>query len=203
MLGIALFSRFLALRAISGLGQTVDYAAGHTSKSLALAEQLRTALYQARYSSRGMSLGLIGKRPADVEKAKQTFQDSVEQIQQIANELRPLLATEDELRTLKDLEAQLPGWQSVRQAMFGLADAGDFDSLTKVQSGEAHAVVEAVDKCAVALIGLEAKAMAQASVDSHAAASRVFIVQTVFLGVAAMAGGIVIVIIFRSGWDAA
>jgi methyl-accepting chemotaxis protein/methyl-accepting chemotaxis protein-1 (serine sensor receptor) len=199
MLGIALLSSVLALRAISGLGQTVDYAADHTSKSLALAEQLRAVLYQARFASRGMSLGLAAKRPSDVAKAKQTFQESVEQIQKIATELQPLLATEEELRALKDLEEQLPGWQSVRQAMFGLVDAGDFEALAKVQSGEAHTAVEAVDKCAVALIGLEAKAMAEAAVASHSAASQAYVVQILSLGVAAIAGAIVIVIIWRLG----
>jgi methyl-accepting chemotaxis protein/methyl-accepting chemotaxis protein-1 (serine sensor receptor) len=199
MMGIALVSSFLALRAISGLGRTVDYAADHTSKSLALAEQLRTVLYQARFSSRGMSLSLIAKRPADVGKAKQTFQESIEQIQQIANDLRPLLATEAELQALKDLEGQLPGWQSVRQTMFGLVDAGDFDGLTKVQAGEAHTVVEAVDKCAVTLIGLESKAMAEAAVESKAAGSRAYAVQIASLAVAAIAGAVIIVIMWGLG----
>jgi methyl-accepting chemotaxis protein/methyl-accepting chemotaxis protein-1 (serine sensor receptor) len=199
MIGIALISSFLALRAISGLGGTVDYAADHTSKSLALAEQIRTALYQARYSSRGMSLGLIEKRPSDVGKAKQTFQESIEQIQQIANRLQPLLATEAELQTLKDLEAQLAAWQSVRQTMFGLVDAGDFEGLAKVQSGESHTVVEDMDKCAVTLIGLESKAMAEAAADSKAAGSRAFAVQIASLGVAAIAGAVIIVIMWGLG----
>lgn len=199
MLGIALLSSFLALRAISELGRTVDYAADHTSRSLELAEELRTVLYQARFSSRGMSLGLVAKRPGDVEKAKQLFQESVERIQQIANDLRPLLATEDELRTLKDLEQKLPAWQSVRRTMFGLVDAGDLDALTKVQAGEAHAVAEDLDKCAVTLLGLEGRVMAEAAKDSRSAASRSYAVQIVSLGVAALAGAIVIVIMWRLG----
>jgi hypothetical protein len=170
MLGIALLSSFLALRAISELGRTVDYAADHTSRSLALAEQLRTVLYQARFSSRGMSLSLIAKRPATWEKAKQTFQESVEQIQQIANQLRPLLATEAELRRVEGSGRTIAGLAigAANDVRVG-GRGGPRRSDEGAGRRGAHRGRGFEDKCAVTLIGLESKSMAEAAVDSKAA----------------------------------
>ena len=199
LLGITLASSIQALRAISGLGRTVEQTASFNSRALSLAEQIRTAAYQARFASRGMSLGLVGQRPGDVTKAKQTFQDSADRVQQIAIDLQPLLTTPAEREALKSLEGVLPHWTFFRQAMFGLADAGDIEALTKMQSGAAHAVAEAVDTSATTLIGLETKAMEQATAEAKSSARWAYVLQIVFLAVAAAAGATIITIIWQLG----
>jgi methyl-accepting chemotaxis protein/methyl-accepting chemotaxis protein-1 (serine sensor receptor) len=199
MLGITLVSSILALRAISGLGRTVEQTASFNSRSLSLAEQVRTAAYQARFGSRGISLGLIRQRPNDVATGKRLFQDSADRIQKIADDLRPLMATPAEREALKNLEGALPRWSTVRQAMFGMADAGDIDGLAKVQNGDAHAVAEAVDNCTTTLIGLETKAMEQATAEAKSSSRWAYILQVVFLAVAAVAGGTIVTIVWRLG----
>lgn len=199
MLSITLISSFLALRAIDGLGQTVNAMARRTAIKLALAERIRAVAYQARFASRGVSLGLFEKLPRDVVKAKQSFQSSGEQIQQIVNDLRPLLQTEAEQKALNNLQALLPGWESLRQEMFRLAAAGDTEALSKLRNAEVRKTAEAVDMCAAALIELENKAMADAAADSQSSATRAFALQLLFIAVTVTAGGIVIMIIWRLG----
>ena len=199
ILVISLLSGFFALRAISGLGQTVRATAAGTARSLALAERIRAVTYQARFASRGTSLGLFEKLPADVAKAKQSFQASADQVQQIADELRPLLHDEAEQRALRDLEALLPVWQTLRQQMFGLADAGDTDGLSKLRNGDVRRTAEAVDKCAAALIDLENAAMKRATAGAESSVSLTFALQIAFIVVIATAGAIVIVIVWRAG----
>lgn len=199
ILAISLLAGFFALRAISGLGQTVRRTAAGTAQSLALAERIRAVTYQARFASRGTSLGLFEKLPADVEKAKQTFQDSATQVQQIADEIRPLLHDEVEQKALRDLESLLPAWQSLRQQMFNLADAGDTKSLSKLRNGDVRRTAEAVDKCAATLIDLENHAMKRATTDAESSVSVTFALQIVFIVAIAIAGAIVIAIVWRAG----
>jgi methyl-accepting chemotaxis protein/methyl-accepting chemotaxis protein-1 (serine sensor receptor) len=199
ILAISLLSGFFALRAISGLGDTVRQTAARTAKALALAERVRAVTYQARFASRGVSLGLFEKLPADVDRARQTFQSSAGQVQQIADELRPLLKDLAEQKALHDLESLLPAWQSLRQEMFRLADAGDTAGLSKLRNGKVRLTAEAVDKCAATLIDLENQAMARAIAGAQSSISRTFALQIVFIAVIAMAGAIVIVIVWRAG----
>jgi methyl-accepting chemotaxis protein/methyl-accepting chemotaxis protein-1 (serine sensor receptor) len=200
MLAIALVSSFLALWAVSGLGRTLDETVSRTSKALALAESIRTASYQARFASRGVSLGVLEKRPADLDRAEQTFETSAAQIQRIADELRPLLGTMAERSALKDLEGLLPGWQRLRQEMFRLAAAGDTEALSELRNGEVRSTGESLDKCAAILTELQNKTMANAVADTHAAASRAYVLQIAFGAATAGAGVVVIVIIRRMGW---
>jgi methyl-accepting chemotaxis protein/methyl-accepting chemotaxis protein-1 (serine sensor receptor) len=199
ILAISLLSGFFALRAISGLGGTVRETAAHTARSLALAERIRAVTYQARFASRGVSLGLFEKIPADVGKARQTFQSSAGQVQQIADELRPLLKEEAEQKALRDLESLLPVWQSLRQEMFRLADAGDTAGLSKLRNGDVRLTAEAVDKCAANLIDLENQAMARAVASSQSSVSLTFALQIAFIVVIAMAGALVIIVVWRAG----
>ena len=198
MLAIALVSSLLALRAIDQLSQTVNRTAMRTARSLALAERIRTAAYQARFASRGVSLALLEKT-SDLPKSKQMLQDAAEQVQQIANELRPLLTTDREQRALHDLEDLLPGWRSLRQEMFRLADAGDIPALSVIRNGGVRTTGEAVDKCAAALIEIETHNMAEAIAGSQAASSMAYALQFALLAITAIAGGVVLTIVWRLG----
>jgi methyl-accepting chemotaxis protein/methyl-accepting chemotaxis protein-1 (serine sensor receptor) len=198
-LAISLVSGFFGLRAIDGLGRTVRETAARNAKSLALAERVRAVTYQARFASRGVSLGLFEKLPADVDKAKKTFQGSADQVQQIADELQPLMKDDAERQALQDLEGLLPGWQSLRQEMFRLADAGDTDGLSKLRNGDVRRTAEAVDKCAAALIDVENRDMAQAIAQAQSSVSLSFALQIIFIVAIAAAGAIVIAIVWRAG----
>ena len=196
---ISLISGFYALRAISGLGDTVSETATRTTKSLVLAERIRAVTFQARFASRGVSLGLFEKLPPDVAKAKQTFQASAEQVQQIVEDLRPLMKEEAEQKAPRDLAGLLPGWQSLRQEMFRLADSGDTGGLSKLRNGEVRRTAEAVDKCAAALIDIENRSMARKNAESQASVSVTFALQILFIAAIALAGAIVILVVWRAG----
>ena len=199
ILGISLLSGFFVLRAINGLGQTVRETTAHTARSLALAERARMVTYQARFASRGVSLGLFEKRPADVDKARQAFQSSASQVQQIVEELRPLLKDQAEQKALRDLEGLLPAWQSLRQEMFRLADAGDTQGLSELRNGNVRRTAESLDVCAATLIDLETQAMARASSDAQSSVSMISVWQIGLIVVIAIAGATVIFIVCRAG----
>jgi methyl-accepting chemotaxis protein/methyl-accepting chemotaxis protein-1 (serine sensor receptor) len=200
MLAIALISSFLALWVVSGLGRTLDETSSRSSKALALAESIRTASYKARFASRGVSLALIEKLPGDLTRSEKLLQDSAEQVQQIADELQPLLGTEAERRALKDLQELIPGWRALHQEMFRMAAGGDTEALSKLRNGPVRSAGEALDKCASTLTGIENGAIATAAASAHATASRAYVLQIAFGAVIAVAGVVVIVIIRRMGW---
>src|ERR1035438_3286631 len=104
----ALLSDVVALRAVRSLGSALDVSMTQTARRLALAAQIRTLVYELRFAQRGISLGLFETRPADTEKAKKLFANSIDTIQKLLTQFRSRSEEHtSELQSLRHLVCRL------------------------------------------------------------------------------------------------
>jgi methyl-accepting chemotaxis protein/methyl-accepting chemotaxis protein-1 (serine sensor receptor) len=200
MLVLALVCNYAAIHAIRQLGASLDDTVNRGAPKLAMAEQVRTLVYELRFAQRGISLALFEDlTQADMKKAKNLFTDSGDRMQQIVTEIRPLLDTDGERQAVADIEARLKRWQALGVEMNRLADAHDTMGLSKLRVGDVRNLSNDIDEKAKGLIALQTGNMKQAGEGAAAAASRAFTIQFGITGILLAAGAVIVVLVRRMG----
>jgi len=195
MSAFALASNYVAVHAIGRLGVTLDESGGKTAKAMALAERVRTQVYQMRFAQRGISLGLFENVPADLVKARKLFEDAGKQMGEAVVAIRPLVPPTGQ--ALADtIGRKLERWQNLGQEMERLADARDTQGLSKLRLGEVRTLADDIDGNAKALIELQWQVMADAKQEAAGASSRAYAVQ-IALSFAIVVVGLLIVLLIR------
>jgi len=120
------------LYALSAINSSFETAADITYRKAALIGDLNTAISNMAAGQRGLLAFTYAKDPALQSRAKQLFQASVAQSQQVLPELRPLLVTEEGKRLLADIDSRLASWSSAYGDMERLANDGNPDAAVKL-----------------------------------------------------------------------
>jgi methyl-accepting chemotaxis protein len=197
IIAFALFSNTVALLAVRSLGSALDRSTSQTSRRLAMASEIRTLVYQIRFAQRGISLGLFEKRPADTEKAKKIFADSMATIQTLITEFRAMVSSDSDKRALDKIGQYAERWKQIGFHLVQLADAGDTEGVSHVRIVDARTLGDDIDGCVKVLLTHEQEFIDRNIADSRRTSSQTFYAQTGLAMLMILAGVSVVILIRR------
>jgi len=161
MLGFgAMFAMVLGLsysseRAITGLGARLNETANKTTRKVELAGQIQWAVAEMRAASRSTVLSAILKENAELKKARAAFQAEVNTIEQILDEMRPLLVSERGKRAVDGVEEGVTAWVPLYDQMDQLCSTGKFQEANELRKTKQRAAADTMSKAASDLSAIQ------------------------------------------------
>jgi len=198
IVGFALISNGGAARDIRKLGNELEGATRRTARALTMAEDIRTAIYEMRFAQRGISLALL-EAPQDLPKAEKLFHDSGGRIENLLNDLPPLLDSPRDTVLVATMREKIRKWRALGPEMERLAAAGDTPGLSRLRTGEVRKTADEIDAAAKDLIAHGTDALAQAESRAAATVWNAFAMQMAFALGLLLAGGVAMLWTRRTG----
>jgi methyl-accepting chemotaxis protein len=203
MLGFgAMFAMVLGLsysseRAITGLGARLNETANKTTRKVELAGQIQWAVAEMRAASRSTVLSAILKEDAELKKARAAFQAEVNTIEQILDEMRPLLVSERGKRAVDGVEAGVTAWVPLYDQMDQLCSAGKFQEANELRKTKQRAAADTMSKAASDLSAIQKELLVQSTAEGTKAASVSRWITLALIGLSIVIGVVVVLVVLQ------
>jgi methyl-accepting chemotaxis protein/methyl-accepting chemotaxis protein-1 (serine sensor receptor) len=120
------------LHAIGTINKSFETTANKSARRAVLIGDLSQAVSDMAAAERGLLVFTYAKEPALQSDARQLFQNSLSRVRSAVAEIQPMLVTDEEKRTLEDVESMLSQWLPAYSDMQRLVDAGEPDGAVKL-----------------------------------------------------------------------
>jgi methyl-accepting chemotaxis protein len=184
---------YTSLRAISGLGDSLDVAVNRTAKKLELVGSTREAFQELRHESVreqiAYSLREMERRagaesrsgstacsnchtPSAVDENLRHLDETGSAVRQQMAELRRLLSDPLSIQALDAIERGLSGWVGSSKEYLALANGNRFEDAHAVLREKVFPILEEVDKASKVVSGRERESLALSNRQAHQEVSR-------------------------------
>jgi methyl-accepting chemotaxis protein/methyl-accepting chemotaxis protein-1 (serine sensor receptor) len=182
---------------VKRLSDTTETKMLRAVKAEELTGELHTGTAYVRFAQRGVVLFAMGRSAEESEAQAKAYANSTQAVRASAAELKTLLASEDDRRTLNDFLATLDRYGPMLKRVRALCDQEDFKSATEVLKVQARPIAVALQKDAEALRKSEHRQIEEALEFLHAEARRSQVLQVVTIA-GLLALGVILWYVVRS-----
>jgi len=162
MLAMVVGLAYSSLASISSLNRELDTALNRTARKTELAVLIEASNADLRAGQRGVLLYSVLKQPALVEQSQAAFLSHSEQIEKLAQEYRPLIASEAGRRAIETIQTQVAAWQPLFRQLVELSAAGRFNEVSAV-ADQTAAIADEIQKASETLQQNQKKHLAESA----------------------------------------
>ena len=123
----------LSLLSLRRLGDEIDVITDQVAKRADLAHRMRASIWIMRTSQRGVVMFALKNSPDRQRQSDEMFRSEERRLQELMNQFRPLVVTEQGRQSLSGLQADLTAWQPAYEALLQRCNQrqfdGDFDAV--------------------------------------------------------------------------
>jgi methyl-accepting chemotaxis protein/methyl-accepting chemotaxis protein-1 (serine sensor receptor) len=178
-----------ALYAVATLDDSYEVTATRTTRKLALAGNIASALDKLRIGMRGAAIFSYVKDPAKVSASRQIVEEGNSKLGQATAEMRPMLVGDRGKELLSGIESQVESLRPISQEFDRLIAGGDIDGAVQVVTEKGTPLFAALGKLTDDLADQENQELLQ---DRQATAEKVSALRWL-LGLLATAGAAAVV----------
>jgi len=150
-----------SLYSVGKLGAALDTAVTKTAKKILLAEEMRGDFFKMRTSQRGVMLYSVESVPEKVQTSRQEFETLFAGVAQLLRDIKPLLATEEDRRTLSVMESEVPNVKSFFDELVAASAAGKHQDALKIGVERMGPSFNTLDKSVAELVDAQKTLLAE------------------------------------------
>lgn len=181
---------------LRSLGSDLDVAVNQTAVKLDLVNSLRARTWEMVGSMRGAFVYASLKNPAKLEEVSNDWKTAFKRTNELVNELRPMLVTEEGKKTLVRLDGLLVDYEKVSQEYIQFCRDGKFDQVASIAVRVGN-LVEELDKVGYEFRNLQMNLLKQADQHSDSLRYQSSLVSIVF-SCLMIAVGVIAFLVVRS-----
>jgi CHASE3 domain sensor protein len=188
---------YVAITSIKSLARSIESITVRDARKLKLIGDYQTNVSELRVEQRGVVIAGATHVQTEVDAAHRRFDTEVVHMQQIAEELRPLLVTENGKRLLAETSRAMREWQPLERRIYEASRAGDIELATRLLA-ESRNIADGMTRDAASLTEAMQALLKTTTDESNAAATRAEVIAYVALAIFLLIGILGIAIVSKS-----